>query len=58
VKGLKARGNFTVDLEWKDVKVTDYRIASPEPCEGKVRVIGETKTIRSEHIPPQQTTKR
>jgi alpha-L-fucosidase 2 len=56
VTGLRARGGFTVDLEWKDGKVTKYRIASPEPREVKVRVNGETKTIHSEHIPPQQTT--
>ena len=48
VKGLRARGNFTVDIEWKDGKVTNYRIASPEPREVKVRVNGETKTILPE----------
>ncbi len=48
VTGLRARGNFTVDIEWKDGKVTNYRIASSEPCEVKVRVNGETKTILSE----------
>lgn len=26
VKGLKARGNYTVDITWKDGKVTDYKI--------------------------------
>ena len=50
MKGLRARGGFTVDLEWKDGKVTNYRIASPEPCEVKVRVNGETKTIQSEKL--------
>ena len=49
-KGLKARGNFTVDMEWKDGKVTNYRIASPEPREVKVRVNGEIKTIQSEKV--------
>jgi alpha-L-fucosidase 2 len=53
VTGLRARGGFTVDMEWKDGKVTKYRIASPAPREVKIRVNGETKTIRSEHIPPQ-----
>ena len=48
VTGLRARGNFTVDIEWRDGKVTQYRIASPEPREVKVRVNGETKTIQSE----------
>lgn len=50
VTGLRARGNFTVDMEWKDGKVTNFRIASPEPREVKVRVNGETKAIRSEKI--------
>lgn len=48
VKGLKARGNFTVDMEWKDGKITNYRITSTEPREVKVRIDGKTKTIRSE----------
>jgi len=50
VTGLRARGNFTVDIEWKNGKVTNYRIASPEPREVKVRVNGETKTIKSEKL--------
>jgi alpha-L-fucosidase 2 len=47
VSGLRARGGFTVDIEWKDGKVTDYRIASPQPSEVKVRVNGELKKVRS-----------
>jgi alpha-L-fucosidase 2 len=50
VTGLRARGGFTVDIEWKDGKVTHYRIASPAPREVKVRVNGESKTIRSEKL--------
>ena len=48
VAGLRARGGFTVDIEWKDGKVTNYRVASPEPRQVKLRVNGETKTIQSE----------
>lgn len=29
VKGLKARGNYTVDIKWKDGTVVDYHIHSP-----------------------------
>ena len=48
VRGLCARGGFTVDTEWTDGKVTNYRIASPEPRTVKIRVNGEAKTILSE----------
>jgi alpha-L-fucosidase 2 len=47
VRDLRARGGFTVDIEWKDGKVTNYRIRSKEPREVKLRVNGETKTIKS-----------
>lgn len=45
VKGLRARGNFTVDIEWKAGKVTQYRIASPNRRSVQVRVNGEVKTV-------------
>ena len=47
VKGLRARGGFTLDLTWKDGKVTDYRISSATPRDVKVKVNGETKTVKS-----------
>jgi len=50
VKGLRARGGFTVDIRWKDGKVATYRIASAEPREVKVRIRGETKAIISEKL--------
>ena len=50
VTGLRARGGYTVDIEWKDGKVAKYRIASAEPREVKVRVNGEVKTIQSEKL--------
>ncbi len=50
VTGLRARGNFTVDIEWKDGRVIRYRIASPQPREVRVRVNGEVKTIQPETL--------
>jgi alpha-L-fucosidase 2 len=47
VKGLKARGNFMVDMKWKDGRVTDYKIFSPEKKKIKVKVNGTVKEIRS-----------
>ena len=50
VSGLRARGGFQVDIEWKDGKVTSYRVASADPREVKVRIHGETKVIQSERL--------
>ena len=50
VKGLRARGDFTVDIDWREGKVTGYRIASREPKEVKLRINGETKTVLSERL--------
>lgn len=40
VTGLKARGNYTVDFEWKDGVVTRYHISSPNGGVVKVKVNG------------------
>ncbi len=50
IKGLRARGGFTVDIEWKDGRVASHRIASPNPTEVKVRMNGETKTVKTEKL--------
>jgi alpha-L-fucosidase 2 len=50
VKGLRARGGFTVDIRWKKGKVTHYRIASPEPRAVRLRVNGGAKTVRSARL--------
>ena len=50
VRGLRARGGFTVDIAWKDGRATNYRVASGEPREVTVRVNGETKTMRSDKL--------
>ncbi len=46
-KGLRARGNFTVDFAWKAGKVTRYRIVSPNPRSVQVRVVGKVKSVRA-----------
>lgn len=48
VKGLRARGGFTVDIDWKDGKVTSHRITSIQPEEVKVRVNGAVRVQTSE----------
>jgi alpha-L-fucosidase 2 len=48
VRGLRARGGFDVDIEWKDGKVTNYRIASSKSQPVQVRVNGEVKSVNSE----------
>ena len=50
VTGLRARGNFTVDIEWHDGKVTHYRVRSPQPRKVRVRVNGTTKTVLAEEL--------
>jgi alpha-L-fucosidase 2 len=50
VQGLRARGGYQVDLEWKDGKVTDYHIRSQQPAKVTIRVNGETKAIDSEKL--------
>lgn len=45
VKGLKARGNFTIDMKWKDGKITSYKVTSPTPRKVKVKINGQIKSI-------------
>ncbi|MCW3109435.1 MAG: glycoside hydrolase [Segetibacter sp.] len=48
VKGLKARGNYTVAFKWKDGKVASYKITSPTPRKVKVKVNGVVKEVMAE----------
>lgn len=48
VTGLRARGGFTVDIEWKAGQLTKYRITSAESREVKVRMGDKTLTVKSE----------
>jgi len=46
-QGLRARGNFTVDMKWQDGKVTDFHITSAKPRKVTVIVNGETKIVQA-----------
>ncbi|MGL5017490.1 MAG: glycosyl hydrolase family 95 catalytic domain-containing protein, partial [Luteolibacter sp.] len=43
VSGLRARGGFFVDMEWKERRVTSFRISADQARAVQVRVNGETK---------------
>jgi len=45
VKGLRARGNFTVDMDWKDGKITSYHIKSDNQKKVKVKVNGKINEV-------------
>jgi alpha-L-fucosidase 2 len=48
IKGLKARGNVTVDIEWKDSQVSAFQLRAPQPQPVKVRVNGQTRIVTPE----------
>ena len=47
IKGIRARGNITVDMAWKDGKVTSYKLTttSEKPKPVKLVVNGKTEKI-------------
>ena len=45
VTGLKARGNVTVDIAWKDGKVSSATLHSPVAAKATVRFNGSTRTV-------------
>lgn len=46
-RGLRARGGLTVDLEWKDGKVTDFKLRAAEARDVVVKVNGEIASVRA-----------
>jgi len=50
IKGLKAKGNVTVDLKWKNGKVVRYKLRSPDARTVTVKVNGELKNIKTSKI--------
>lgn len=46
VKGLKARGGYTVDIKWKDGKVLNYNIKGNHNKQVKIRINNQEKEIR------------
>ncbi len=48
VSGLRARGGLTVDIEWSDGRVTNYRITGKRPVAVTVSVNGARKTVTCE----------
>lgn len=47
-KGLKARGNYTVDIKWRKGVVSEYNIYSAEATTVKVNVNGEVKSVNTQ----------
>jgi alpha-L-fucosidase 2 len=45
VKGLRARGDYVVDIEWRDGKPVSYRIASKTQKTATIRIDGQLKQV-------------
>lgn len=57
VRGMKARGNITVNFDWKNGRVTRYSLLSPTPQKVKVVINGKTKEITTQAFPTKKKTK-
>jgi alpha-L-fucosidase 2 len=52
VKGLKARGNVTVDFTWKNGKVSNLKLYSDQPKVVPVRVNGKMTRVKTLPLKP------
>jgi alpha-L-fucosidase 2 len=48
VKGLRARGGYTVDITWRDGQVVDYRIRNPHGGIATVRYNGKKEQVKAD----------
>ena len=48
VKGLRARGGFTVDITWHDGQVVDYRVRNPHGGTVTVRYNGKKEQVKAD----------
>ena len=48
VRGLRARGGFTVDFDWTKGRITNCQVRSEPPREVKVRLNNQVRTVRAE----------
>lgn len=50
IQGIKARGNITIDIDWRNGRVTRYKLYSPLASPGPVEVVvnGSTKKVKPE----------
>ncbi|MGY3053137.1 hypothetical protein ACVWYG_001334 [Pedobacter sp. UYEF25] len=48
VAGIKARGNLTLDFEWKNGKVVSYKVYGPISKKVKIRINGKMIEVNSQ----------
>ena len=46
VSGIRARGGITVDMTWKDGRVTTYTLKATQDCEVELTMNGQTKMVK------------
>jgi alpha-L-fucosidase 2 len=50
IKGIRARGNYTVDFDWKNNKVIRYQVLSSKAQKVRIKVNGQIKTVVSSRL--------